>query len=925
MQFNEKLKNLRLEKKMTQDELAKKIFVSRSAVAKWESGLGLPSEQSLELLAECLGVSPDELLTDPKTEAIIVNKNSTLSRQKITIIGLIAFLGIIMIIVAIMLPYFTTQRAPKPGPVITYELIFETEKDLQTSDLPTYSDDEINGSDLDLDFAPSRTFVTFNDYFVQLPALVIKVTTDGVVSYEQADINNIRISGNAWISSGDDNGLHLSFVNIDAPYAEAVVNLKYYDLRNPNYYNIYQVSIKVLKRPAAPAVPVKEILINLENGKETIEQGETNKPLYASVVPSYASYPAFDFSIEKILRPDGTEYTEYPWQYAYINGDYLSATLSTTKDIEIGSTIIIVATTRAEGVRSNTLSIQVTRVPIKSMGLFTEYAPNDSIVVGKTFVIRGVYANPTNATFNDWQEQATLTLLTPDLATLKKHDNMWNITVKYNLNAVGSIIQLEVSTPEGYTQIFEWEILPIPVENITLTNADTGKELDYITYFPRGSTIQLAAVVSPANAAYDEISYSYANYAGEFLYKDYIQLSEDGILTITEDAKPQMFVIIKASAGQYESIHYTIRVQEIPVESVTLSLETNEIKKGVSYSLSAEVFPANADVNTRKYFLLEDIDGIIVSENGLRVNTAPGGTVFHVQAEFDGVKSNILELTVEYIPEIESITLINADTGEELEGVIHLTHGNSLRIKAVVMPENAVYDGVNYSYYSEKNNFSRYVQISDDGILTISEDAAPGAIGWIIASVGQYESPIYTIAILKRPVESVTLSIETNEIQKKVVYSLSAEVFPANADVESKKYYLLEDIKGIRIVGNKLYVTTAPGGTVFHVQAEFDGVKSNILELTVQNMPLQKLTIRLETNSPAKGQLYKIHVTPSPFNADYTNVTFKILDDIIGIYIIGDQLFIAPEVKTGTVFRIQAFADGIESNILTLTVVDGLT
>ena len=39
MQFNERLKELRLKKGISQAELAKAIFVSRSAVAKWENGL----------------------------------------------------------------------------------------------------------------------------------------------------------------------------------------------------------------------------------------------------------------------------------------------------------------------------------------------------------------------------------------------------------------------------------------------------------------------------------------------------------------------------------------------------------------------------------------------------------------------------------------------------------------------------------------------------------------------------------------------------------------------------------------------------------------------------------------------------------------------------------------------------------------------
>lgn len=88
MEFSEKLKGLRISKGISQAKLATDIHISRSAVAKWENGLGLPNEESLKLLSEYFEVSIDELLSDKRNEEILVAKNKTIARQKNAIIGI---------------------------------------------------------------------------------------------------------------------------------------------------------------------------------------------------------------------------------------------------------------------------------------------------------------------------------------------------------------------------------------------------------------------------------------------------------------------------------------------------------------------------------------------------------------------------------------------------------------------------------------------------------------------------------------------------------------------------------------------------------------------------------------------------------------------------------------------------------------------
>ena len=62
MEFSEKLQELRKGRSLTQEELAEALYVSRTAVSKWESGRGYPSIDSLKALSRFFSVSIDELI-----------------------------------------------------------------------------------------------------------------------------------------------------------------------------------------------------------------------------------------------------------------------------------------------------------------------------------------------------------------------------------------------------------------------------------------------------------------------------------------------------------------------------------------------------------------------------------------------------------------------------------------------------------------------------------------------------------------------------------------------------------------------------------------------------------------------------------------------------------------------------------------------
>ena len=70
MEFNEKLQELRKRKGLTQEELAEALYVSRTAISKWDSGRGYPSIDSLKVIAGYFSVTIDELLSGDEILAI---------------------------------------------------------------------------------------------------------------------------------------------------------------------------------------------------------------------------------------------------------------------------------------------------------------------------------------------------------------------------------------------------------------------------------------------------------------------------------------------------------------------------------------------------------------------------------------------------------------------------------------------------------------------------------------------------------------------------------------------------------------------------------------------------------------------------------------------------------------------------------------
>lgn len=77
MEFHEKLQELRKKREITQEELAEALYVSRTAISKWESGRGYPSIDSLKEISNFFSVSIDDLLSSETVLSIAEKENKS--------------------------------------------------------------------------------------------------------------------------------------------------------------------------------------------------------------------------------------------------------------------------------------------------------------------------------------------------------------------------------------------------------------------------------------------------------------------------------------------------------------------------------------------------------------------------------------------------------------------------------------------------------------------------------------------------------------------------------------------------------------------------------------------------------------------------------------------------------------------------------
>ncbi len=103
MEFHEKLQTLRKQRGLTQEEVAAALYVSRTAISKWESGRGYPSIDSLKAISGFYSVAIDDLLSGAEAVTIAEEeKKEKEARLRDLVFGLLDCGGAMLL----FLPFF---------------------------------------------------------------------------------------------------------------------------------------------------------------------------------------------------------------------------------------------------------------------------------------------------------------------------------------------------------------------------------------------------------------------------------------------------------------------------------------------------------------------------------------------------------------------------------------------------------------------------------------------------------------------------------------------------------------------------------------------------------------------------------------------------------------------------------------------------
>ena len=123
-----KIKELRISKNLTQQQLADELHVTKQAISKWEKGKSVPDITSIELISSFFGVSTDYLINDSieeaklETKAVILPKR--INKLNAVLISALALMSAVVVALSISLGVLLNNNKSDTVEVNGFEITY---------------------------------------------------------------------------------------------------------------------------------------------------------------------------------------------------------------------------------------------------------------------------------------------------------------------------------------------------------------------------------------------------------------------------------------------------------------------------------------------------------------------------------------------------------------------------------------------------------------------------------------------------------------------------------------------------------------------------------------------------------------------------------------------------------------------------------
>jgi uncharacterized protein YjdB len=410
----------------------------------------------------------------------------------------------------------------------------------------------------------------------------------------------------------------------------------------------------------------------------------------------------------------------------------------------------------------------------------------------------------------------------------------------------------------------------IPVIGITV--AGSGGRSSITT---DNGTLQLIAMVLPANATNKTVSWSLVNGNVQAI------INADGRVTAIDNGIVTVSATAADGSGVYGTLEITISNQVIPVTTITVSgaggknTITND---NGSLQLITAVLPANATNKTMRWSLVNGTGQASINSTGL-VTAIDNGMVTARATAVDGSGIyGILEIAVSnQIVPVTGITVMGSGGA-----TIIASDNGSLQLSAAIFPSYATNKTVTWSLVNGSGkatiNSAGHVTAVDNGTVTAMATAndGSGVFATLVITIYNQVIPVTAISVTGSGGSS-TISNDNGTLQ------LSASVVPSNATDNSVTWSLVNGT-GLATINTTGLVTAINNGTITARATANDGsgVYGNlVIPISNQSGPVTSITVTgaggATTITTDNGSL-QLNAVLSPANATVKTVTWSFVN-----------------------------------------------